>query len=86
MRLLTVEFGESSRLAHYSNKLNIMGYIKELRTELADKLASLSEEKRNEIINYVADVTLQSYKNGQKAKKVVKDAVRAVKNTSAKGS
>jgi hypothetical protein len=45
-----------------------MGYLKEFREKLTEKLEALDEKSRQEVANFVADAVLESYRNGQKSR------------------
>ena len=44
-----------------------MGYLKDFRTKLDEKLQGLDKTSRQEISDFVASVVLDSYRNGQKS-------------------
>lgn len=41
-----------------------MGYIQELETKLKEMLSALDEKKQKEVIKYVKEKALESYRNG----------------------
>lgn len=41
-----------------------MSYLKDLGAVLADKLSALPEKERNELVTFVKEAVLTSYKNG----------------------
>ena len=43
-----------------------MGYIQEFGMKLEGMLTELPEAKRTEVVTFVKNVVLQSYRNGQK--------------------
>ena len=81
MRLLLFESARAVDLAHYqlSTNQNTMGYLKAFREHLTEKLALLDSESRKEIINYASNACLESYRNGQKAKALMRQANREAK-------
>ena len=46
-----------------------MGYLQEFESELAARLADLGESEQKEVIRFVKEKVLESYKNGLKAPK-----------------
>jgi hypothetical protein len=58
-----------------------MGYILDLEKELEHRLSDLEEKKKQELIKFVKQIVLESYKNGIMAVKVAKAGKEAEKKT-----
>jgi len=65
-----------------------MGYIIDLEKELEERLSDLEEERKNNLIKFVKQVVLESYKNGIMSAKVAeagKEADRKARKFSRDG-
>lgn len=49
-----------------------MGYIQEIEKDLKERLVDLEEERQREVIKYVKEKILESYRNGIKAPRIVR--------------
>ncbi len=58
-----------------------MGYIIDLEKELEKRLSDLEEERKNNLIKFVKQVVLESYKNGIMSAKMVKAGKEADRKT-----
>jgi HSP20 family molecular chaperone IbpA len=58
-----------------------MGYIQDLEIELQNRLADLEEDRQKELIRFVKEKIVESYRNGIMSVKMVKAGKEAERKT-----